>query len=81
MFDWTLGRVQNYSNMNHPCPYEGHVYLKIDNISVHHFPVEPLIPAGRYRVDAEASFGKGKKVYATASVFLSVSDVRVERFW
>lgn len=81
VLDLTFGRVLNYSNVNHPCPYEGHVFLKVDNISIKHFPMEPLIPSGRYRVDANLTDGNRKKVLAMASMYLSVSDHRIERFW
>lgn len=37
--DWTLKRVPNYTNINHPRPYEGNIYIKINNISVDHFKI------------------------------------------
>lgn len=80
VLDWTIGRVLNYTNMNHPCPYDGHLYLKIDNISVYHFPFEPLLPAGRFRVDCNVTDTTRTNVLAMASAYLSVSDHRVERW-
>lgn len=79
-FNMSLGRVLQYTNIKHPCPYEGHVYLKVDNISVNHFPFEELIPAGRYRIDGTLTDGTRKKELIKASVYLSVSDHRVERW-
>lgn len=80
-FDWTIGRVLQYSNINHTCPYDGQIFLKINNVSIHHFAVEPLVPSGRYRVDANVTDGNRKKVLAMASAYFSVSDHRIERFW
>src|SRR5262249_2128104 len=50
IMDWTFGRVLNYTNLNHHCPYNGHVYLKVDNVSIDRFPFPPIIPSGRYRI-------------------------------
>lgn len=58
IMDWTYGRVMNYSNLNHPCPFIGLAYLKIDNISVANFPLEPLMPSGEYRVDVNITENK-----------------------
>lgn len=80
VFDWTIGRVLKYTNINHPCPYEGHVYVKFNNLSTSNFPFEPLIPAGRYRIDGNVTDETRKIVVATGSIYLSVSDHRVERF-
>lgn len=71
VLDWTIGRALKVAkhNINHPCPYgPGHLYFKIDNISVYHFPVEPLIPAGRYRIDAFATNRNRSIIAASASV-------------
>lgn len=78
VFDWTIGRVLQYSNLNHPCPYEGHIYVKFNNLSTSNFPVEPLIPSGKYRIDVNVTNPTRKTVFATGSIYLSVSDRRVE---
>lgn len=41
-----LGYVMQYTNLNHTCPYYDHVILKVDNISMDRFIIEPLLPAG-----------------------------------
>lgn len=80
IFDWTIGRVLNYSNLNHPCPYDGHIYLKFDNVSVNTFSIEQLLPSGRFRIDGNVTDPTRKIVVASGSIFLSISDHRVERF-
>lgn len=47
--DWTLNRIFNIhnlsinnTNINHLCPYEGYVYVQINNISVDQFPFEQV---------------------------------------
>lgn len=49
--EWLIGTVQKYTNLNHSCPVAGVVTLKIKNISIDKFVLEPLIPVGRYRLD------------------------------
>lgn len=82
--DWTLKRVQNYigadTNINHPCPYEGYTYLKINNISVDHFPLEPLMPSGRYRLDINITESDKKTSIFSAKLYMSVSDHRIEQY-
>lgn len=81
LLDWSVKRVLKYTNINHPCPYDGHVYFKADNISTNIFNIEQLIPAGRYRIDAFLTDGSKTNVLAKGQLYFSVSDVRVERFW
>lgn len=45
ILDWTVGIVLNYTNINHPCPYEGHLYFKADNLSINTFNIEQLAPS------------------------------------
>lgn len=79
MMDWSFGRVLQYSNVNHPCPYM-YVHLKVDNISISHFPIEQFLPAGKFRVDHNITSGDRKKVLVMMHQFLSISDNRIERF-
>lgn len=76
VLDWSIGKVLKYTNLNHSCPYIGHVYCKIDNISTNHFPIEYLLPSGRYRVDLNVTEGDRKTVLVMAQLFLSISDHR-----
>lgn len=78
ILDWTVKRVQDYTNVNHPCPIEGHVFVKTDNISLDKFTTEPLLPSGRYRLDVNFTEGKKGNVLLMAKMFVSVSDHRVE---
>lgn len=34
LLDWGLKDLMLYTNLNHPCPYVGHAYVKVDNFSV-----------------------------------------------
>lgn len=81
LLDWTFGRVLQYTNMNHPCPYENHAYVKIDNISMNHFFIEQFLPAGKFRIDVNLTNTYKGAVLAMASIFFSVSDLRIEKFW
>ncbi|XP_031629087.1 uncharacterized protein LOC116344614 [Contarinia nasturtii] len=85
--DWTLKRffnlptnINNITNINHPCPYEGFVYVKINNVSVDQFPFEQFIPSGRYRLDVDFTRHDKKTLYASAKLYFSVSDLRIEQF-
>lgn len=80
IMDWTFGRVIQYTNINHLCPYDGQIYLKVDNVSIHNFPMEPLVPAGRFRLDVNVTDGTKKHVLAITHLYISVSDHRVEQF-
>lgn len=81
ILDWTVGKVIQYSNMNHPCPYVGIVFIKVDNISMDTFVFDQLLPAGRYRIDFDISDEyQGKVSMLTGKIFASVSDHRIEQF-
>lgn len=79
MLDWSFGKILQYSNVHHACPYV-YVYLKVDNISMSHFSIEQLLPAGRFRVDHNITSGNRKEVLFSVQMFLSVSDNRIELF-
>ena len=78
--DWTVKRVLNYSNFNHPCPYEGNVFLKVNNVSVDRFPLEQFIPSGRYRADLNVTEENKENVIFMAKLYWAVSDHRIEQF-
>lgn len=82
--DWTYKRIQNYSgtetNINHKCPYSGYNYFKINNVSVDRFPLEQLMPSGRYRIDGVLTEADKKTVIASGKVYASVSDHRIEQY-
>lgn len=78
VLDWTIGRMLRYTNFNHTCPYFGRVYFKVDNISIDSFPLPPIMPAGRYRVDIDVVGSNRKNVLASAKFYSSISDHRIE---
>lgn len=78
--DFTLKRVLNFTNVNRPCPFEGDVFVKINNISLEKLPFEPLLPAGRYRLDINFTDSSKKHIIFTSKLFGSVSDHRIERY-
>lgn len=78
---WTFEQVLQYSNMNHHCPYNGHVYVKIDNISANNFLIEQFLPAGKFRLDINITNSHKGAALVMGSLFFSVSDNRVEKFW
>lgn len=78
--DQTLGVLQNSSNLNHKCPFDGYVYIKNDNITFNSFKFEQFIPSGRYRIEANMVEGYRGQWMATMYQYLTVSDVRVDVF-
>lgn len=84
ILDGTIGRLRNYkiidTNINHACPYLGHVYAKADNISTSRFKTQQILPSGKFCLDVNLTNGYRKNVLATAQLFGSISDHRVEQF-
>lgn len=80
ILSWVVGPLLKYTNLNHPCPYDEPIYLKVDNISTDNFPIEQLFPAGRYRLDANITEGNKKNVLIKGQLFFSISDHRLEKF-
>lgn len=80
---WIMSRLQHFSNLNHTCPYTGTVILKANNISVDKFRIEPLLPAGRYRLDLNLTKlprnNDIQNVYGMMRIFDSISDHRIEQ--
>lgn len=79
LLDWTVKRVMNYTNL-HPCPLDGEISIKVNNISLDKFPFEPLLPSGRYRLDINVTEGNENNVIFMIKIFLSVSDHRIEQY-
>lgn len=78
LLQWSLGKLQQFSNVNHPCPYNGTVYTKINSISDRELQFEPLVPSGRYRIDVNVTNENRKIPLFIGQVFFSVSDHRIE---
>lgn len=74
--NWIMPLVVKYSNLNHPCPYSGYGYFKVDNLSINAFSFPQLVPAGRYRIDVSA-WENDKYNIGNVSVFGAISDYRV----
>lgn len=79
ILDWTIGRVRQYTNLNQSCPLEGAIYLKLNNISIEHFVIEPLMPSGRYRADLNITGPNRRNVLLLSKIFFSISDHRIEQ--
>lgn len=78
VMDWIVREMLKYTNLNHTCPYEDHVYFKVNNISVATFAFPQIVPSGRYRVDMIMTESDQKKILMNASIYFSVSDHRIE---
>lgn len=80
---WAISKVLNYTNLSHPCPYNENIIIKINNISVDAIQIEPLLPAGRYRIDINLTkishTYDPKYIYGMYSMYGSVSDNRIEQ--
>lgn len=82
ILEWTFGRILNYTNFNHPCPFFGYYYIFANNISIDHFVVEPLLPSGRYRIDVDFMYKQTDRLPENAfQIYFSVSDHRLEIIW
>lgn len=79
ILDWTVKKLLKNTNFNHPCPYNGHTFININNISVSRLPLEPIMPAGRYRMDFNVTEGNRSNVLFISKIFFSISDNRIER--
>lgn len=76
--NWLLTPVLKYANFNHPCPLQGLLSIKADNISIDIFAFElSLMPSGKYRI--EVSFTGGDRVPGFEyKMYGSISDHRLE---
>lgn len=77
ILEWTYGRILKYTNFNHSCPFFGHYLIRVKNISVEHFVIEPLLPSGRFRLDVD--FTENDRIpFGGFKLYFSVSDHRLE---
>lgn len=80
---WAVSRVLNYTNLNHSCPYKENIIIKINNMSIDVIQIEPLMPAGRYRLDINLTKISHtynlKQIYGMYKIYGSVSDNRIEQ--
>lgn len=79
ILDWSLGLILQFTNINHPCPYDGVFFVNISNISVEYFHLEPFIPSGRYRMDINLTEGKQKNVFFISHLYFNLSEKRNDR--
>lgn len=75
---WGIERILKYTNLNHSCPFVGHVYIKANNVSMSKFDFTTIIPSGRYRLDFQVAEGDRRKVIGGSKLYFSVSDHRIE---
>lgn len=76
--DFLKPLISTYTNLNHSCPYTGLVFGKADNISAQKFIIPQIMPAGRYKVEANVTEGDRKTSLAGLTLFFSISDHRIE---
>lgn len=46
--EWTVGKLLNYTNWNHTCPYEGEIFARTSRISVDSFNIPQIFPSGNF---------------------------------
>lgn len=81
VLNWIFSQISEHTNiMRHPCPLNGHIYFKVDNISIDTFAFPQILPAGRYRIDV-TMLDSNEKILYNLWVYFSVSDHRVEVVW
>lgn len=61
------------------CPIMGLYKVKVANVSVDHFDVPSLIPAGQYRIETNVTEKNRNNVLLMTILFVSVSDNRIEQ--
>lgn len=77
--NWLLSKLLKYTNLLHPCPYEGLIFIKADNVSLSEiFPFDySFLPAGAFRIDM--AFTDGNRVpFIESKIYGGVSDHRIE---
>lgn len=62
------------------CPLMGSYAVKLANVSTDIFYLPSLIPAGQYRIDTNVTEKNRNNVLLMSSLFVSVSDNRIEQF-
>lgn len=76
-----FGKIFDYTNFNHPCPYDGDIYISARNLSFDRiFGIEQFLPAGRYRINFSATGTDRNDVKLSGKIYFAVSDHRIERF-
>lgn len=79
VMEWALSKVLKYSNLNETCPWQSNIIVKVDNISMDTFSLEQsYLPSGSYRADNYFKESEGSIPFATAKLYFSVSDHRLE---
>lgn len=79
LLESTLKIIQKYTNLNHSCPYNGTIFLKVNSVSVRQLTFAPLLPAGRYRVDINFTDDTRHNNIFMGKLFFSVADDRIEK--
>ncbi len=78
--EWSLSKLLNYSNFNETCPWTGYTFAKVDNISMDAFSFEhSLLPSGQFRADNYFMERKGGIPFATAYLYFTVADNRLQK--
>lgn len=71
-----VNRLGVKTNFEWHCPLSGTITIHHDNLNVSHI-VWPLMPAGRYRLDATLAGAKNDKFYAEFQFYFQISDLRI----
>lgn len=77
MLDVLFKILGPYSNVNHTCPYTESIICSLMNYSSTDFIIEPLLPAGRYRFDADVAQSRNGTPFMAVKFYFSVSDYRI----
>ena len=67
----------SHSNMNHSCPYNESIKVVFKDYELKKFIIEPLLPAGRFRLDNFYYGGGPEKLIASVKVYFAISDHRI----
>lgn len=81
--EWTLARALKYVKYDGElkCPIKGNLSISFSNVLLNkEFPLVPLVPSGKYRVDNIFTEASSNTVIASTQFFIEVSDNRIEKY-
>lgn len=74
-----FSNLQNYTNVNHPCPYTTNetIFLKADRYEFDAFTFKYFLPAGDFRLNITYAEGAERNMVCRLQIHFTISDHRV----
>lgn len=83
LMDWSFKRIEKFVQHDRPlkCPLRGNIAIKVSNVSLNeYFPAVPLLPSGRYRMEANFTGKNRNTLISGGRLFSAISDHRIEQY-